>query len=160
MENSMKKILSLILALTCGQAMAGAQEDIAFMLQAKNPPKGVVFEVATGDENFLARALPEIEAYSQKLREKYPAIDIALVSHGQEEFALLSENAPKFTGIHDSIKKLTQDEIPVTVCGTHAAMQNKTASDFPTYIEVAETGPKKIRDYQRQGYALVRITEP
>lgn len=155
----MKKILGLIVALACTQVMAGAKEDVAFILQAKNPPKGVVFEIATGSENALEWALPQIDAYSKTLREKYPSMDIALVSHGQEEFALLSENKSKFTGVHNAIQSLTQEKIPVHVCSQHAAMQNKTASDFPSYVDVAETGPKKIRDYQRQGYALVRIDD-
>ena len=54
------------------------------------------------------------------------------------------------------MKSLVQDDsIPVHICGTHASWYNKTADDFPDYVDVTPAGPTEINNYEEMGYVLV-----
>jgi len=137
--------------------LANSDTDMAFILNAKNPPKGVVFEVAESEQDALTWALPKIQSYTQDLHKKYPSMKIAVVTHGTEQFSLLSENEYQYRSIHKTVKNLVNGNIPVHICGTHASWYDKDAMDFPDYVDVAPSGPAQIRAYQRQGYALIGI---
>lgn len=141
-------------------AYADADSDIAFILQAQKPPSGVVFEVVEGDEEKLETALNQINGYIKQLKSKLPAMKIAVVSHGSEQFALLSDNQQEFSATHTKVQSLVSNDVPVHVCGTHASWRGFTGKDFPSYVDVAVAGPAKIREYQRQGYALVEVDIP
>ena len=146
--------------LLCSPVFAGMEDDIRFILNAKNPPKGVVFEIVEGKQEALNWALPKVEEYSAKLRKKHPGIKIAVVSHGSEQFGLLSENREKMNNAHQRVQSLVNSKVPVHVCGTHASWYNKDAGDFPDYVDVVPAGPTKITEYQRMGYALVEMEKP
>jgi intracellular sulfur oxidation DsrE/DsrF family protein len=139
---------------------ANTENNIQFILNAMNPPKGVVFEIVEGKQSALDWALPKVKEYSERLRSKHPNIKIAVVSHGSEQFGLLRENSDKMAKAHQRVKSLVAADVPVHVCGTHASWYDKDASDFPEYVDVVPAGPAKIREYQRVGYALIEINEP
>ncbi|MDX1810550.1 MAG: DsrE family protein [Gammaproteobacteria bacterium] len=150
----------LLLAFLCTAPLsvfANAQSDIEFILAASKPPKGIVFEVVEGSENKLETALNEINHYIKALKSKYADIKIAVVSHGTEQFALLKNNKQKHASTHKKVQSLVSNDVPVSVCGTHASWYQLTAKDFPAYVDVADSGPGKIREYQRMGYALIEI---
>ena len=153
------KIYLLILAmLSISQpAFANADGDVAFILSAQKPPLGVVFEVVEGRETALLQALKKITDYSKQLKAKIPKIKLAVVSHGTEQFALLKENQKQYEKTHKKVQSLMSDEVPVHVCGTHASWYSLSEEDFPEYVDVTEAGPAKIREYQRLGYALIKI---
>ncbi len=124
-------------------------------------PTGVVFEIAQRQEAALEWALPEVKKYAEKLRAAFPNIPLAVVTHGKEEFALLSSNTDKYPATHRAVKSLTtSDNIPVHVCGTHASWYQKHPEDFPSYVNVSADGPAQINDYRALGYAVVRVTKP
>ena len=102
-------------------------------------------------------ALDKINQYSKKLKKAIPKIKLAVVSHGTEQFALLKENEKQHKGTHKKVQSLMSDDVPVHVCGTHASWYSLSAKDFPEYVDVTVAGPKKIREYQRLGYALINI---
>ncbi|NOZ54446.1 MAG: hypothetical protein GXP08_15155, partial [Gammaproteobacteria bacterium] len=61
----------LLLYLMLSQnVLANSDTDIAFILNAKNPPKGIIFEVAESEQDALAWALPKIQSYTQDLHKK------------------------------------------------------------------------------------------
>jgi len=64
-------------------------------------PTGVVFEVAQSQESALRWAIPEIKKHADTLRAAFPNIKLAVVTHGKEEFALLSENTEKYSAVVD-----------------------------------------------------------
>jgi intracellular sulfur oxidation DsrE/DsrF family protein len=136
---------------------ASDKEDIAQILTKSETPDGVVFEVIGSNGDYLTKALEKIQNYKKQLQTKFPKIDIAVVSHGSEQFALTSENAKKFKKAHSSVKRLVASDVPVYICETHASWRDVSAEEFPNYISVASQGPAQIKQYQELGYTLVVI---
>lgn len=160
-QRCLKILLPAVLFVPTGCLASDPDVAINKIINMTSPPSGVVFEVASGKENSLQWALPIIRTYSQQLRQRFAHLDIAVVSHGKEEFALLSANEQKYRDVHQAVQQLTtEDQIPVHVCGTHASWKDKTPEDFPAYVDVAPAGPTQIQDYQNLGYHLVVIRKP
>jgi len=136
---------------------ASDKEDIAQILTKSETPDGVVFEVIGSDGDYLTKALEKIQNYKKQLQTKFPKLDIAVVSHGSEQFALTSDNAQKYKKAHNSVKRLVASDVPVYICETHASWRDVTAEEFPNYINVASQGPAQIKQYQELGYTLVVI---
>lgn len=153
----------LLLCLSLGSAV-GANENqakINALLKQDSAPFGVVFEIVERDGNALDWAIPQVKRYAEQLRNRFPHIGIAVVSHGKEEFALLKSNAGKHKAVHKAVQSLVKDDqIPVHVCGTHASWYGKKPEDFPDYIDVAPAGPTQIRDYEDMGYEKVVMEKP
>lgn len=149
--------LLLIFSFNNNQAYANSDSDIAFIISAKKPPNGVIFEVIADVESDLKPALEQIDIYIKQLKIALPNIKLAIVTHGKEEFALLTENKVRFKASHQKVQSLVNNNIPVHVCGTHASWYNYSERDFPDYVDVAVSGPKKVIEYQRKGYALINI---
>ena len=138
-------------------AQAGSMVHVQALLEEKEAPAGVVFEILEGKEG-LTWAIPQVVRYSELLRQRFPDLSIAVVSHGREEFALQSKNREKYPALHQAVLSLsTEQAIPVHVCGTHAGWFNVNPEDFPDYVDVAPAGPTQIRDYEDLGYRLVRV---
>jgi len=141
-------------------AQSGAQsgdDPVAHILARDAAPAGVVFEIVSGNSAYLDLALPRIESLSARLRERFPGLPVAVVSHGGEQFALASSAAQSNAVAHDSAQSLLADNVPVHICGTHASWRDLAAEDFPDYIDVAPSGPAQIRAYRELGYLLVDI---
>jgi intracellular sulfur oxidation DsrE/DsrF family protein len=136
-------------------------DEIAHLLTAAEPPAGVVFEVVEGREEDLGWALRRIRGYVERLRARYPAIELAVVTHGREQFALQGRYREEFAGVHaDALQLVAQDAVPVHVCGTHAGWYGVSAADFPDYVDVAPSGPAQINLYLELGYELVKLQAP
>ena len=140
-----------------GSAFANADTDIDFIISAKKPPNGVVFEVVAGSESALKPALEKIDGYIARLKKALPNIQLSVVTHGTEEFALLKENKTRFKSSHQKVQSLVSSDVPVHVCGTHASWYDFNNKDFPDYVDVVVAGPAKIREYQRKGYTLINV---
>lgn len=137
-------------------AMSVASEkEVEKILQMEAAPEGVVFEVVAGSESYLKNALDDFEVYQEQLKAKFPEIGLAIVSHGSEQFALTTANQEKHADAHSLVKRILTTDVPVVVCGGHAKWRGLSDEDFPDYVEVAASGPAKIRDYQALGYLLV-----
>lgn len=150
-------VLPFTLLLFSSSVFAGDKQDIENILSKNETPDGVVFEVIGSDGDYLTKALEKIQTYKKTLQAKFPKLDIAVVSHGSEQFALTSDKAKKFKKAHGSVKRLVASNVPVYICETHASWRDVTAEDFPDYITVASQGPAQIKQYQELGYTLVII---
>lgn len=143
------------------QAKDVNQEEINQLLSSDPPPFGVVFEVIQGDRSALDWAMPRVKVFAQQLREKFPDIGIAVVSHGKEEFALMTSKRDEHKEMHKTVQSLVKDDkIPVHVCGTHASWYGKKPEDFPDYVDVAPAGPTQISNYEDMGYHLIVLSKP
>lgn len=155
----MRNYAHLLIALACAFAFpahADSAKDIAGIIARDEAPAGVVFEVVQNREGALEWAIPQVKGYAQQLRNRFPKIQIAVVTHGREQFALLKENAEKYSDVQSGVRSLSkEDDIPVHVCGTHASWLEKQPEDFPDYVNVAPSGPAQIRNYRELGYVLV-----
>jgi intracellular sulfur oxidation DsrE/DsrF family protein len=140
---------------------SNSEDDVANIVTLTQRPSGVVFEIASGDVNSLKWAIPKIKGYIARIREKFPDLDMAVVTHGKEQFSLQSDKKKQYQQVHSLVESLDKDEnIPVHVCGTYASWQGITPEDFPAYVDVAPEGPAQINNYKELGYILVKLKKP
>lgn len=132
-------------------------QEVLDLIAEKEAPSGVVFELIGDEGYYLVHALEKVKNYTEQLRKKFPKLDIAVVSHGAEQFNLTTSNKTKAKDAHEHVQQLVDSDIPVHVCETHASWRGVTPEDFPDYINVSSTGPAQIRMYQGLGYTLVVI---
>ena len=159
MKHLQSILFSFLLALLSLPTLASSQNDVEKILALRSPPFGVVFEIAESNENALRWAIPQVNGYVKKLRSRFPNIGLAVVTHGNEQFALMTEERTGNQAVHDGVTSLVNNDVPVHVCGTNASWRGKGREDFPAYVDVTPAGPTEIRNYQAMGYQLVRVTE-
>jgi len=147
----------LLLIALANVASAQGRDDVDALLQRGEPPYGVVFEIAESDESALAELLPRVHAAIERIRARFPDTEFAVVSHGREEFALQSQYQDKLAPIHQQVRSLVAEDVPVYVCATHAGWRGVSAEDFPDYVNVAPTGPGQIQLYLEMDYELIFI---
>lgn len=153
-------MISFALISTMALAMDD-QKEVNYILKMESPPLGVVFEVVEGDPDALEWAIPQIIKFSKQLRDKHPDIAIAVVTHGKEQFGLMTSETKENAEVHKQVKSLTENQdIPVHVCGTHASWYGKSEKDFPDYVDVTPAGPTQIANYEDMGYEKIVLDEP
>ncbi len=68
-------------------------------------------------------------------------------------FALQDSNKERNAAVHDQVQSLKRDKgIPVHVCETHAGWKGVAPEAFPSYVDVAASGPSQINDYLALDY--------
>lgn len=140
---------------------ARADSPIDPVLQAKQAPPGVVFEIATGNNDSLSWALPLVKQYIGQIRQRFPETHIAVVTHGREMFALQKHSTQQSsTPVQSLTRQLIANGVSLHVCGTYAARRGLSEEDFPEYVNVAAAGPAQINDYIAVGYVHVKIRQP
>lgn len=137
---------------------SSANEQIDDILLQEKAPAGIVFEIVTGSSNSLEWALPQTQKLIKKIRKRFPKLEVAIVTHGNEQFALTSNNNKKYKKVHSLTQQLVQqDNVPLHVCGTYAGWKGVSEEEFPEYVDVAAAGPATINDYKSLGYILIKI---
>jgi len=157
----MNKLISVfvVLLLVSANACANPQSEIQALINQSEAPFGVVFEIASYSDTALQSAIPKIIKYSELLRQRFPKLSIAVVSHGNEQFSLTTKNKSVYKNVHNQVKLLGEDlDIPVHICATYAEMKGVAESEFPDYINVAASGPSQIANYRELGYILIKIS--
>ncbi len=161
MKNKFTLIIALVLSnLLFTQATLATNTDkqIEHILSLQQTPTGIIFEIVTGAANSLEWALPKTKDYIKKLRARFPKLDIAIVTHGNEQFALKTTNNKKYKKVHSLTQQLVQkNNVQLHVCGTYANWRNVTEEEFPDYVDVTAEGPATINDYVALGYILVKL---
>lgn len=138
---------------------AAASLTLEDLLARPVAPPGVVFEIVDSDSRALEVALPWVKQAAQRLKARHPGVPMALVTHGQEMFALQTSRREGNAAVHQMVESLTRDNgMPVHVCETYAGMRGLAAEDFPDYVDVAPAGPAQIRNYEALDY--VRLVVP
>jgi len=154
--------LLLALALGAARTLAGNEAPLARaveeLLSGTRAPAGVVFEIVTEDEDGLEWALPAVERAIRRLRERFPGLPVAVVSHGEEMFALTRDDVDEETRAR--LARLTRAlGAPVHVCGTFAGWRGLAPEDFTEEVDVAAAGPAQVNDYRALGWTVVRVTD-
>ena len=146
-----------LLALTVPAVAAPLTLDA--LLSRQVAPPGVVFEIVDRDPGALDVALPWVKQAAKRLKTRFPGLPMALVTHGQEMFALQTGKRADNLAVHQIVESLSRDEgIPVHVCETYAGRRGLAVEDFPAYVNVAPEGPAQIRNYEALDY--VRLVVP
>ena len=151
---------SIISFFLMASAHANNQQEIQQLLAQKDAPFGVVFEIVEGNGDALQWAMPAVNKYVKQLRERFPDIGLAVVTHGNEQFGLVTSQQKDNAKVHKTVQSLVASDVPVHVCGTHASWRGKEAKDFPDYVDVSPAGPTEIRNYEEMGYVLVELSKP
>ena len=120
-------------------------------------PPGVVFEIVDRDPRALEVALPWVKQASQRLKARFPTVPMALVTHGQEMFALQTTGRANNPATHQIAENLSREGIPVHVCETYAGRRGVGVENFPTYINVAPAGPTQIHNYEALDYVRLMV---
>jgi len=155
----MNRLILIAALLLSAAAHAADHPLITKILTQDQAPPGVVFEIVTGDPQALSWAVPQVADYAKRLRARFPKLEIAVVTHGQEMFALQTDKRATAPKVQAEIEQLVKEQhIPVHVCETYAGWRGLAAENFPAYIDVAPSGPSQIRNYEALDY--VRLVVP
>ena len=134
--------------------------DFDTILAMKEAPPGVVIEIVSDEHGLLSELLPEIREQIKRLRQRFPELPVAIVTHGSEQFDLTTKNRKVESIAHQITEQLvTDEEVDVHVCGTHAGWYGVEPEDFPDYVGVSTTGPAQVNDYEAMGYELIVLPD-
>jgi intracellular sulfur oxidation DsrE/DsrF family protein len=160
MPGALNRLLAFCIGfLALAAPAAAAAVTLDELLARPLAPPGVVFEIVDRDPGALDVALPWVKQAAQRLKARHPGLPMALVTHGQEMFALQTGKRAGNPAIHQLAESLSRDDgIPVHVCETYAGWRGLAAEDFPAYVDVAPAGPTQIRNYEALDY--VRLVVP
>ncbi len=149
----LRAALAMLLAWFLSGTAAASSLTLEQLLDSPTAPAGVVFEIADRDPQALELALPWVRQAAERLEERFPGLPMALVTHGREMFALQDSNKERNAAVHDQVQSLKRDKgIPVHVCETHAGWKGVAPEAFPSYVDVAASGPSQINDYVALDY--------
>lgn len=158
-----RRFLLFCFALVLSMELSAAEyqhAEINRLIQANFEPDGVVFDLMAWEDNTWDWAAPMIESLSQQLRNQYPDLDIALVSHGAELFDLaLKQNRGDDPAIQ-KLESLNKNGMEVHICGNYASYKKLGTDDFLPFVDVAPSGPTQIQDYVSLGFTLVVLEKP
>ena len=134
--------------------------EIERLLKANEPPAGVVIEVISADPNTWDWATPMIGQFREQLDQRFPGIDVAVVSHGSEQFLLTQNKLASMPDVFNGITGLAEQGVDFHVCGTHSEWRGVDESEYVELINVSASGPAQINDYRNLGYQLVILRNP
>ncbi len=156
-KNTYKYLCLLCLLTVAGIARADTY-TLSQVLALDTEPSGVVFEIVSGQKDALIWAIPQVKEQAKQLRQRFPQLDIAVVSHGAEQFALMTDKQSRYKDTHKAVADLSsQDNIQLHVCETYAGWKGVSASEFPDYVDVAPAGPAQINNYRQLGYLVIVV---
>ena len=156
----MRRLLTTIALLAAWAAFSSAApaNEIDELLAAKDAPAGVVFEIVGAEAENLDELLAEVRTDITRLRARFPGLPVAIVSHGEEQFALTTDNRATEPELHAIAEEIvTGENVDLHVCGTHAGWYGVDPEDFPDYVDVAPAGPAQINDYRALDYVLITL---
>lgn len=148
-------LAALWLMLNTGVTFANSGVDD--IVASELAPPGVVIEIVMADSAGLSWALPQAQGYIKRLKARFPDMPIAIVTHGNEQFALTRKNQSSAKPVHELTQSLVKEGVEVHVCGTYAGWRGLSASDFPEYVNVSAAGPAQINDYKALEYRHIII---
>ncbi len=91
MRYSSLRFLIFTLSLLSGTVTWSSEIDS--IIAREQTPAGVVFEIVSEEDGLLGELLPSVKADIKKLRQRFPDLQIAIVSHGNELFALTKKKS-------------------------------------------------------------------
>lgn len=141
---------------------AGPAEPVVLekLLTAQQRPEGVVFEIIAWQDHTWDWAAPRLRAYVDRLRARFPGLEMALISHGAELFDLTRQAASQQQPAIDELARLDAEGLDIHVCGEYAAWKRLGQKDFLDFVDVAASGSAQLADYLELGFAHVRLEPP
>ena len=130
------------------------------LIVANSEPDGVVFEIITWEDNSWDWAAPMLQTATWQLREKYPGIEVALISHGNElfDFALKNNRPPK--PAMQILQSLSDEQVDFYVSGDYAKYKRLGIKDFLPFVDVSPSGTAQLQDYINLGFSHIVLEQP
>ena len=134
----MIKFKVLVLLLLSSAVIANyTHPSVNRLIQGNDEPVGVVFELVENDKSTWEWAAPMIQDLRIQLKEKYPEIEIAVVSHGREQFQLIKKRAKRQKQAISILEELVnQEQVNLHVCGTHSSWFGIKPSGYIDIVDV------------------------
>jgi len=141
-------------------ASSATSKNVDVLLASETDLFGVVFDIDEWDDSALTWAIPMIEQYVPKLKARFPQIKIAVVSHGDEEFALMIRAKRRYAALHQAIKSLVETDIQFNVCAGHALMNGQSERGFVDFVTPVPAGVVAVAEYKKLGYVYILMEKP
>lgn len=158
------KLAPLVAGLLLSSAQLQAEDypatTLQQLLQARQAPDGVVFEITAWEDNSWDWAAPLLRRHVDQLREKYPGIDIVLISQGAELFDLARRAALQETPALQQLARLSEEGVNIYISGDYARWKRLGDKDFVDFVDVAESGSALLDDYIELGFIPVKLESP
>lgn len=153
-------IFLLAVAIPLNASASRTEADVDRLLASSEPPAGVVFELVSGDPNAWDWAAPLLKNMRDKIKARFPDLDIALVSHGSEQFFLTTDRQQEKPDAINTLNDLSGSGLDVHVCEVHSGWRDVPAEAYLGFVNVAASGPAKVNDYLALGYTLIHVKNP
>ena len=153
-------VIFMLFSLQTAYSAQFSNHELEKLLESDQPPEGVVFELLSGDKKTWSWAAPMISEFRQRLKSRFPDIEIAVVSHGAEQFQLTRTEAEKQPEAIASLRSLNQEGVNLHVCGTHSSWRNIDEDAYIDIVDVSPSGPAQINDYVNLGYTHILLRKP
>ena len=146
--------VGLLLSSLPVQASGASIEDL---LDAEWRPEGVVFEIIAWRDDTWDWAAPLLRRNVERLRARYPGMEMALVSHGAELFDLTRRAGRQQQVPIRELSRLQSGGLEIHVCGEYAARKRLGPGDFLDFVDVTASGSAQLAAYFELGFAHVRL---
>lgn len=160
-KQNRRRLISVLAMMALGlfSLSSIANRDLQRVTALDSAPAGVVFEIVDREDEYLSIAIPWVKKQIVTLRAQFPGLNIAVVSHGSEQFALLKDADTAYPEIHSQVQSLITDhDVKLELCLGHASMRGFNASDFSEYVDIEAAGPAQISAYEARGYQKIVVT--
>ena len=152
--------LCLIALIPLVHASEYSHPHIDRIVAADEPPEGVVFELVFWDENTWEWAAPMLSDLTAQLQNRFPGLDVAIVSHGAEQFQLTQSRVKEQPDAIAQLISLVDDGVDIHVCGTHSDWNGIPTSEYIDIVNVSPSAPAQVNDYLALGYRLIVLRKP
>jgi hypothetical protein len=98
-----------------------------------------------------------LRRYVDQLREKYPGLDIVLISQGAELFDLARRAVLQETPVLRQLAALSEEGVNIYISGDYAKWKRLGVKDF---VEVAESGSALLNGYIELGFVPIKLEPP
>ncbi len=154
-------LLSFLLLFASRLPAAGLDSpDFRNLFAREQAPPGVVVELIEWQPGSWQWATPLLIELRERLRQRFPGTDLAIVSHGGEQFQLTRERRSEQPQATAGLQGLVDDGVDLFVCGTHSSWRDVPEDAYLDFVKVAPSGPARINDYIELGYVHVRLDRP
>ena len=158
------KLVPLVAGLLLSSAQLQAEDSqnaaLQQLLLERQAPDGVVFEIMAWEDRTWDWAAPLLRRYVDQLREKYPGLDIVLISQGAELFDLARRAGLQETPALRQLAALGEEGVNIYINGDYAKWKRLGKKDFVDFVDVAESGSALLEDYIELGFVPIKLEPP
>ena len=122
-------------------------------------PDGVVFEIITWEDNSWDWAAPMLQTATRQLRDRYPGIEIVLISHGNELFDLALKNNHPPKPAMQTLQGLSEEQVDFYVSGDYAKYKHLGMKDFLPFVDVSPSGTAQLQDFINLGFSHIVLEQ-